>query len=132
MPAFWPVNLLVFSWFCCHVFLARKISVANEQSFKGAVSFQFWQGLLTLMCNNLKLKADINFFFFVLHRHGSKVFVIAFLFDIDANMASSQNGVCVCELEPYFWKYLIFCVKYLFFSRCFHFLHNIDNYIRGY
>ena len=31
---------------------------------KGAVSYRFLQGLLTLMCNNSKLKADINFFFF--------------------------------------------------------------------
>ena len=30
---------------------------------KGAVSYRFSQGLLTLMCNNSELKADINFFF---------------------------------------------------------------------
>ena len=40
---------------------------------KGAVSCRFSQGLLTLMCNNLKLKADINFFFFLLRRQTSKV-----------------------------------------------------------
>ena len=40
---------------------------------KGAVSHRFSQGLLTLMCNNLKLKADINFFFFLLRRQTSKV-----------------------------------------------------------
>ena len=35
-------------------------------AIKGAVSFRFSQGLLTLMCNILKLNADIDFFFFVL------------------------------------------------------------------
>ena len=33
-------------------------------AIKGDVSFRFSQGLLNLICNNLKLKADINFFFF--------------------------------------------------------------------
>ena len=33
-------------------------------SVKGAVSYRFSQRLLTLMCNNSKFKADINFFFF--------------------------------------------------------------------
>ena len=42
--------------------------------FKGAVSYRFSQGLLTLMCNNSKLKADINFFFFLLRRQTSKVY----------------------------------------------------------
>ena len=41
---------------------------------KGAVSFWFSQGLLTLMCNHKKLNADINFFFFRLHRQRSKVY----------------------------------------------------------
>ena len=35
---------------------------------KGAVSYRFSQGLLTLMCNNSELKADITFFFFLLRR----------------------------------------------------------------
>ena len=48
-------------------FLAQNI--ANE--FKGAVSYRFLQGLLTLMCNNSELKADINFFFFLLRRQTS-------------------------------------------------------------
>ena len=43
-------------------------------SVKGAVSYQFSQGLLTLMCNNSKLKADIKFFFFLLCRQTSKVY----------------------------------------------------------
>ena len=38
---------------------------------KGVVSYRFSQGLLTLMCNNLELKADINFFFFLLRRQTS-------------------------------------------------------------
>ena len=33
-----------------------------SRDIKGAVSYQFTQGLLILMCNNSKLKADINFF----------------------------------------------------------------------
>ena len=41
---------------------------------KGAVSYRFSQGLLTLMCNHSKLKADINFFFFLLRRQTSKVY----------------------------------------------------------
>ena len=40
-------------------------------AFKGAVSYRFSQGLLTLMCNNSELKADINFFFFLLRRQTS-------------------------------------------------------------
>ena len=43
-------------------------------SFKGAVSYRFSQGLLTLMCNNSKLKADIYFLFFLLRRQTSKVY----------------------------------------------------------
>ena len=39
--------------------------------FKGAVSYRFLQGLLTLMCNNSELKAEINFFFFLLRRQTS-------------------------------------------------------------
>ena len=30
-------------------------------------------------------------------------------------MPSPQNGICVCQLELYFWKYFIFCIKYIFF-----------------
>ena len=41
---------------------------------KGAVSYRFSQGLLTLICNNSKLKADINFFVFLLRRQTSKVY----------------------------------------------------------
>ena len=41
---------------------------------KRAVSYRFSQGLLTLMCNNSKLKADINLFFFLLRRQTSKVY----------------------------------------------------------
>ena len=38
---------------------------------KGAVSYRFSQGLLTLMCNNSELKVDINVFFFLLRRQTS-------------------------------------------------------------
>ena len=41
---------------------------------KGAVSYRFSQGLLTLMSNNSELKANINFFFFLLRRQTSKVY----------------------------------------------------------
>ena len=41
---------------------------------KGAASYRFSQGLLTLMCNNSKLQADVNFFFFLLRRQTSKVY----------------------------------------------------------
>ena len=41
---------------------------------KGAVSYRFSLGLLTLMCNNSKSKADINFFFFLLRRQTSEVY----------------------------------------------------------
>ena len=41
----------------------------------GAVSFQFSQGLLNLMCNNLKLIAGINPFFFMLRRYRSKSYI---------------------------------------------------------
>ena len=43
----------------------------NLLKIKGAVSYRFSQGLLTLMCNNSELKADINFFFFLLRRQTS-------------------------------------------------------------
>ena len=49
-------------------------SMLAAYSLKGAVSYRFSQGLLTLMCNNSKLKADINLFFFLLHRQTSKVY----------------------------------------------------------
>ena len=44
---------------------------AVQLDFKGAVSYRFSQGLLTLMCNNSELKVDINFFFFLLRRQTS-------------------------------------------------------------
>ena len=50
-----------------------KNVIFNLILLKGAVSYRFSQGLLTLMCNNSKLKADINFFFFLLRRQTSKV-----------------------------------------------------------
>ena len=46
----------------------------RKQRVKGAVSYRFSQGLLTLMCNNSKSKADINFFFFLLRRQTSEVY----------------------------------------------------------
>ena len=49
-------------------------TVSSISKLKGAVSYRFSQGLLTLMCNNSKLKADINFFFFLLRRQTSKVY----------------------------------------------------------
>ena len=45
--------------------------ILSIKIFKGAVSYRFSQGLLTLMCNNSELKADINFFFFLLRRQTS-------------------------------------------------------------
>ena len=135
---------------------------------KGAVSYRFSQGLLTLMCNNSKLKADINFFFFffccvdkhpksitgcknlwfntrwlcysvwgktpVFHNSGfiyeTILPISIFLFDNDTYMPSPQNGIHVCQLELYFWKYFIFCIKCIFFP-VFSFLRNIDNYLCG-
>ena len=47
---------------------------SQPQCIKGAVSYRFSLVLLTLMCNNSKLKADINFFFFLLRRQTSKVY----------------------------------------------------------
>ena len=48
--------------------------ILRSKWLKGAVSYRFSQGLFTLMCNNSKLKADINFFFFLLCRQTSKVY----------------------------------------------------------
>ena len=53
---------------------AHHNGVHGELCIKGAVSYRFSQGLLTLMCNNSKLKVDINFFFFLLRRQTSKVY----------------------------------------------------------
>ena len=55
-------------------FVNNFIQYLSQWCFKGAVSYRFSQGLLTLMCNNSKLKADINFFFFLLRRQTSKVY----------------------------------------------------------
>ena len=52
----------------------NTFELLNLTALKGAVSYRFLQGLLTLMCNNSKLKADINFFFFLLRRETSKVY----------------------------------------------------------
>ena len=52
----------------------RQVALKGRINLKGAVSYRFSQGLLTLMYNNSKLKADINFFFFLLHRQTSKVY----------------------------------------------------------
>ena len=131
--------------------LPMYICVIPPQWVKGAVSYRFSQGLLTLMCNNSKLKADINFFYFLLRRQTSKVYtwlqkftiqhpvallqrwgkthvfhnfgfnsetilpISIFLFDNDIYMPSPQNDIRVCQLEFYFWKYFIFCIKYIFF-----------------
>ena len=51
--------------------LEWKPFIPIQISLKGAVSYRFSQGLLTLMCNNSELKADINFFFFLLRRQTS-------------------------------------------------------------
>ena len=51
-----------------------KYIQSAQYHIKGAVSYRFSQGLLNLMCNNSKLKADINFFFFLLRRQTSKVY----------------------------------------------------------
>ena len=53
--------------------LGMQLSLRNifKPSVKVAVSYRFSQGLLTLMCNNSELKADINFFFFLLCRQTS-------------------------------------------------------------
>ena len=60
----------------CHLFIAKPLSepMLIYSVVKGAVSYRFSQGLLILMCNNSKLKADINFFFFLLCRQTSKVY----------------------------------------------------------
>ena len=134
------------------VSLLMHICVTRPLWVKGAVSYRFSQGLLTLMCNNSKLKADINFFLFfccvdkhpkfitgcknlwfntrwhcysvwgktpVFHKSGFNSETILpisiFLFDNDTYMPSPQNGIRVCQLELYFWKYFIFCIKYIFF-----------------
>ena len=52
----------------------RKYMCNPKYRIKGAVSYRFSQGLLTLMCNNSKSKADINFFFFLLRRQTSEVY----------------------------------------------------------
>ena len=61
---------------CAYAFFSSSTSPDPLVSLalKGAVSYRFSQGLLTLMCNNSKLKADINFFFFLLRRQTSKVY----------------------------------------------------------
>ena len=64
-----PIPSMLHQWLL-HV----TTSIVHRQSLKGAVSYRFSQGLLTLMCNNSKLKADINFFFFLLCRQTSKVY----------------------------------------------------------
>ena len=64
--------------------LCTSLSVISDYANKGAVSFLFSQGLLILMCNNLKLKADISFFFFVLHRNGCKVYTGSKIYDLTA------------------------------------------------
>ena len=51
----------------------------SEQNFNKTVlsvpvSFRFSQGLLNLMCHNLTLKSDINFFFLVLRRQRPEVY----------------------------------------------------------
>ena len=51
-----------------------RANVWGHDELRGAVSYQFSQGLLTLMCNNSKLKADITFFFFLFLRQTSKVY----------------------------------------------------------
>ena len=57
-----------------HLRLPEVLYVFNIKRYilKGAVSFRFSQGLPTLMCNNSKLKADIDFF--LLRRQRSKVY----------------------------------------------------------
>ena len=118
----------------------------------GAVSFRFSQGLLTLMCKNSTLKADVNFLIFLSIKSitGCKLlwlntlgpcysvlgqnsrfsqfpiqlrnFTTYFIFrDNDKYIAYPQTDFRVCKLEPYVWKYFIFCIKYKTFS-VFHFL----------
>ena len=146
-------------------YTSRKCCSWIKLPFMGAVSFRLSQGLLTLMCNNSKLKADINFSLFcfvdkdpksitsckiswfstrglcysvwgktpVIHNFGFNSETILpitiLLVDKDTYMASPQNAISVCRSEPYLWKYFMFCIKYIFFQ-CFHFLRNIDNYLR--
>ena len=61
---------------CIVLFMAEKYMtdtclIHAIEYIKGAVSYRFSQGLLTLMCNNSELKADINFLFFLLRRQTS-------------------------------------------------------------
>ena len=53
-----------------------------------------------------------------------------FRFDNDTYMVSPENGIHVCQLQPYLWKYFIFCIKCLFLP-VFSFFRNIDNHLRG-
>ena len=69
---------VLYGFFAFHAFHALLADVflgflcfIAVSALKGAVSYRFSQGLLTLMCNNSKLKADINFFFFLLRRQTS-------------------------------------------------------------
>ena len=68
------MDVITYSCGCLSKFLFGQITGNKNWGFKGAVSYRFSQGLLTLMCNNSKLKADINFFFFLLRRKTSKVY----------------------------------------------------------
>ena len=62
----------------CYLYDKRPGTVGSRTlipyQFKGAVSYRFSQGPLTLMCNNSELKADINFLFFLLRRQTSYVY----------------------------------------------------------
>ena len=58
----------------CYLIAVDIFLFIEQKPVKGAVSYRFLQGLLTLMCNNSKLKADINPFFFLLRRQTSKVY----------------------------------------------------------
>ena len=69
------INIFWLHWIINRLVAMHPYALShNKAVLKGAVSYRFSQGLLTLMCNNSKLKADINFFFFLLRRQTSKVY----------------------------------------------------------
>ena len=70
-------------------------SVALTYWFKCAMSFRFSQGLPNITCNNVRFKADINYFSFVLRIHDSKPIIP---FKVDAELVPPAN-----QTPPSFW-----------------------------
>ena len=94
-------QILTFSFFCC----VDK----HPKSITGCQNLRFntrW------LCYNVWGKTH------VFHNSGfnseTLLPISIFLFDNDIYVPSPQNGIRVCQLELYFWKYFIFCIKYIF------------------